>query len=318
MTCGVMGLKMARRRKTGQPINGWIILDKPAGMTSASAVEVVRRRLDAQKAGHAGTLDPLATGVLPIALGEATKTLPYVVDSNKSYQFTLRWGVATVTEDEEGETTEKSSVRPSQAEIEDALSYFIGEIEQVPPIYSAIKVGGERAYDIARRGDLVVLAPRRIWIESFRLLKVLDLDRAVFTVVSGKGAYMRSLARDFARYLGTVGHIAQLRRTAVAGFSENDAISLDELDGFGQCPAALEVLLPIETALDDIPALALTEQEAARLRTGQVVPLLKKTDLERSGMFGDGETVLATVGGKPVALTKYSAGEVRPVRVLNL
>ena len=309
---------MSRRRKSGQLVNGWVILDKPAGMTSTSAVSAVRRQLDARKAGHAGTLDPLATGVLPIALGEATKTLPYVVDGEKSYQFTLRWGVATTTDDEEGEPVEWSNVRPSRPKIETALSAFVGEIEQVPPIFSAIKVDGERAYNIARRGDNVTLAPRRIWIESFRLLDELDNNHARFAVVSGKGAYMRSLARDLARRLGTVGHIAQLRRTAVGGFREAGAISLDELKGFRQSPATFEGLLPVEAPLDDIPALALTEQEAVRLRNGQSVPLLKKADFERISAFGEGETVIATAMGKLVALTKYSAGEVRPVRVLNI
>ena len=309
---------MSRRRKSGQLVNGWIILDKPAGMTSTSAVSAVRHRLDARKAGHAGTLDPLATGVLPIALGEATKTLPYVVDGEKSYQFTLRWGVATTTDDEEGEPLEWSNVRPSRPKIETALSAFVGEIEQVPPIFSAIKVDGERAYDIARRGGNVELAPRRIWIETFRLLDELDSDHARFAVVSGKGAYMRSLARDLARRLGTVGHIAQLRRTAVGGFREAGAISLDELEGFRQSPATFGGLLPVETPLDDIPALALTEQEEVRLRNGQPVPLLKKADFERISAFGEGETVIATAMGKLVALTKYSAGAVRPVRVLNI
>ena len=309
---------MSRRRKSGQLVNGWIILDKPAGMTSTSAVSAVRRRLDARKAGHAGTLDPLATGVLPIALGEATKTLPYVVDGEKSYQFTLRWGVATTTDDEEGKPVEWSNVRPSRPNIETALSAFVGEIKQVPPIFSAIKVDGERAYDIARRGDSVALAPRRIWVESFRLLDEPDCDHARFAVVSGKGAYMRSLARDLAQRLGTVGHIAQLRRTAVGGFKEAGAISLDELKGFRQSPATFEGLLPVETPLDDIPALALTEQEAVRLRNGQPVPLLKKADFERISAFGEGETVIATAMGKLVALTKYSAGAVRPVRVLNI
>ena len=309
---------MSRRRKSGQLVNGWVILDKPAGMTSTSAVSAVRHRLDARKAGHAGTLDPLATGVLPIALGEATKTLPYVVNGQKSYQFTLRWGVATTTDDEEGEPVEWSNVRPSRPKIETALSAFVGEIEQVPPIFSAIKVDGARAYDIARRGDNVELAPRRIWIETFRLLDELDSDHARFAVVSGKGAYMRSLARDLARRLGTVGHIAQLRRTAVGGFREAGAISLDELEGFRQSSATFEGLLPVETPLDDIPALALTEQEAVRLRNGQPVPLLKKADFERISAFGEGETVIATTMGKLVALTKYSAGTVRPVRVLNI
>ena len=309
---------MGRRRKSGQPINGWIILDKPVGMTSTAAVGAVRRTLDAQKAGHGGTLDPLASGILPIAVGEATKTLPYVVDSLKRYRFTLRWGQATTTDDREGDVTSESSARPDRDAIEEALTAFRGEIEQTPPGYSAIKVEGERAYDLARRGEDVDLAPRLIWIEEFDLADMPDADHAVFDVISGKGAYMRSLARDLALQLGTVGHIAELRRTAVGRFTESDAISLDELAGFGQSPAASEGLLPVETPLDDIPALALTEQEAGRLRNGQAVSLIRKVDLERISAFDDGETVLATAMGKPVALTRYSAGEVRPVRVLNV
>jgi tRNA pseudouridine55 synthase len=287
-------------------------------MTSTAAVGAVRRIFDANKAGHAGTLDPLASGVLPIALGEATKTLPYVVDTEKSYQFTLKWGEATTTDDREGKTTDQSNVRPSEADITRGLIDFIGEIEQVPPAFSAIKVNGERAYDMARRGETVKLQARRIWIKHFELVEMLDVDQAVFSVISGKGAYMRSLARDLALHVGTVGHIAELRRTGVGGFVEKDAISLDALDAIGQYPAASRALLPVETPLDDIPALALTEQEAARLRNGQAVSLLRKLDLERISAFDDGETILATVLGRPVALTKYSAGEVRPVRVLNV
>ena len=309
---------MGRRRKSGQKIDGWVILDKAFGMTSTAAVGAVRRIFDANKAGHAGTLDPLASGVLPIALGEATKTLPYVVDTEKSYQFTLKWGEATTTDDREGEITDRSDARPSEAEIIAGLIDFIGEIEQVPPAFSAIKVNGERAYDMARRGDTVKLAARRIWIKRFELVEMRDADQAVFSVISGKGTYMRSLARDLALRVGTVGHIAELRRTAVGKFGLEDAISLDELDTIGQSAAASGALLPVETPLDDIPALALTEQEAARLRNGQAVSLLRKLDLERISAFDDGGTVLATTSGKPVALTKYSAGEVRPVRVLNV
>jgi tRNA pseudouridine55 synthase len=309
---------MGRRRKSGQKIDGWVILDKAFGMTSTAAVGAVRRIFDANKAGHAGTLDPLASGVLPIALGEATKTLPYVVDTEKSYQFTLKWGEATTTDDREGKTTDQSNVRPSEADITRGLIDFIGEIEQVPPAFSAIKVNGERAYDMARRGETVKLQARRIWIKRFELVEMRDVDQAVFSVISGKGAYMRSLARDLALHVGTVGHIAELRRTGVGGFVEKDAISLDALDAIGHDLAASRALLPVETPLDDIPALALTEQEAARLRNGQAVSLLRKLDLERISAFDDGETILATVLGRPVALTKYSAGEVRPVRVLNV
>ena len=309
---------MGRRRRSGKPINGWVILDKPVDMTSTAAVGAVRRIFDAQKAGHAGTLDPFATGVLPIALGEATKTLPYVVDTEKRYQFLLRWGVATSTDDREGDIIETCERRPSEAEIRDTLPQFIGKIMQVPPIYSAIKVNGHRAYDLARDGEEVELDARPIFIDAFDLVGVEDADHAVFTVVSGKGAYMRGLARDLARALGTVGHIASLRRNAVGPFQETDAISLDELGSFGQSPAASGGLRPVETPLDDIPALALTEQEANRLRNGQAVSLIRKTDLERISAFEDGETVLAMVTGKPVALTRYTAGELRPVRVLHI
>tara|TARA_Y100001934_G_C12256537_1_gene727825 strand:- start:275 stop:1204 length:930 start_codon:yes stop_codon:yes gene_type:complete len=309
---------MGRRRRSGKPVNGWVILDKPVDMTSTAAVGAVRRIFDAQKAGHAGTLDPLATGVLPIALGEATKTLPYVVDTEKRYQFTLRWGVATSTDDREGDIIETCERRPSEAEIRDTLPQFIGEIMQVPPIYSAIKVNGQRAYDLARDGEEVELEARPIFIDAFDLVRIEDADHAVFSVVSGKGAYMRGLARDLARALGTVGHIASLRRNAVGPFQETDAISLDELGSFGQSPAASGGLRPVETPLDDIPALALTEQEANRLRNGQAVSLIRKTDLERISAFEDGEMVLAMATGKPVALTRYTAGEVRPVRVLHI
>ena len=309
---------MGRRRKRGQPVHGWIVLDKPAGMTSSAAVEAVRRALDANKAGHGGTLDPLATGILPIALGEATKTLPYVVDTRKRYEFAVRWGISTSTDDAEGETIGTSDVRPSEAAILACLDNFTGEIEQVPPVFSAIKVSGERSYDLARRGEAVELSPRTILIESIELQAMPDRDHAAFAVVSGKGAYMRALARDIALALGTCGHIVRLRRTAVGPFGLEGAISLDELGQFGQSAAASDHLLPVETALDDIPALALTEQEAGRLRNGQSVSLLRKVDLDRIAGFTEGETVLATTQGKPVALTLYSAGEVRPVRVLNL
>ena len=309
---------MGRRRRSGKPINGWVILDKPVDMTSTAAVSAVRRIFDAQKAGHAGTLDPLATGVLPIALGEATKTLPYVVDTEKRYQFLLRWGIATSTDDREGDIIETCERRPSETEIRDTLTQFIGEIMQVPPIFSAIKVNGQRAYDLAREGEEVELDARPIFIDAFDLVGIEDADHAVFTVVSGKGAYMRGLARDLARALGTVGHIASLRRNAVGLFQETDAISLDELGSFGQSPAASGGLRPVETPLDDIPALALTEQDANRLRNGQAVSLIRRTDLERISAFEDGETVLAMATGKPVALTRYTAGKVRPVRVLHI
>jgi tRNA pseudouridine55 synthase len=309
---------MARRKRKGDPVHGWFIVDKPEGVTSTRTVAIVKRLSNAAKAGHGGTLDPLATGILPVAMGEATKTLPYLVDKSKEYEFTVVWGTATSTDDREGEAVAQSDVRPDRAAIEAALGDFVGRIEQTPPAYSAIKVDGERAYDLARRGEDVTLQSRDVDIFAFDLLSVDDADHASFRVVSGPGAYMRALARDLAVALGTVGHLIKLRRTRVGPFTLADSISLDELQGFGHIAAVLECLLPVETALDDIPALALTGIEAAKLRNGQPVGLLRKGDLERIATFGEGCTVLATDQGKPVALTEYSAGEVRPLRVLNL
>ncbi|MBO6784911.1 MAG: tRNA pseudouridine(55) synthase TruB, partial [Alphaproteobacteria bacterium] len=211
---------MGRRRK-GLPINGWINLDKPAGMTSSDCVNAVRRATGAAKLGHAGTLDPSATGILPIALGEATKTMPYVTDSSKKYAFTVHWGVRTTTDDAEGETVETSDVRPDEAAIRAALPGFVGPVEQVPPAFSAIKVDGERAYKKARAGEDFELEARTVDIFAFELLEILDEGRARFAVTSGKGAYMRALARDLAAALGTCGHLSDLRRTAVGPFAED-------------------------------------------------------------------------------------------------
>lgn len=308
---------MPRRRK-GQAVSGWVLLDKPAGMTSTQAVAAVRRLFDAQKAGHAGTLDPLATGLLPIALGEATKTVPHIVDSRKMYRFTVRWGTATDTDDAEGRVIATSEVRPDRAAIEAALSEFEGEIEQVPPRFSAIKVDGERAYDLARAGENVDLAPRRVTVHRLTLAGMLDRDRAEFLMECGKGAYVRSLARDLAEALGTVGHVEILRRIAVGPFREAAAISLESLKTLGHSAAASNTLLPVETALADIPALALTEAEASRLRAGQSVGLLRRSDLNRIGSLEDGALVCATADGRLVAIARYESGEVKPVRVMHL
>ena len=309
---------MGRRRRKGDPVHGWFVIDKPVGLSSSAAVNTVRRLANAAKAGHGGTLDPLATGVLPIALGEATKTMRYIVDSTKEYRFTVRWGVATATDDAEGEIVERADGRPDADAIRAVLPRFTGEIEQVPPRYSAIKVDGQRAYDLARDGAEFDLKSRIVLIKSIELEDIPDPDHASFHVVCGAGAYMRSLGRDIALALGTVGHITALRRTRVGPFREADAISLDALRSFGDSAAVLQHMLPVETALDDIPALALTDGEARRLRSGQSVPLLRKTDLQRIAGFNDGDTVLALGKGKPVALTRYVAGEVQPLRVLNL
>jgi tRNA pseudouridine55 synthase len=312
---------VARKRK-GQPIHGWVVLDKPVGLTSTQALSKVRRLLDAEKAGHGGTLDPEASGVLPIALGEATKTVSYVMDGAKTYRFTVRWGVRTSTDDREGEVIDRSDARPGAEAIRAALPAFTGVIEQVPPQFSAIKVNGERAYDIAREGDAVDLEARPVRIDRFELVSVIDADHAEFEVDCGKGTYVRALARDLSEALGTVGHVAALRRTRVGKFTIERAIPLDELAGMDQIAALERLLLPIETALDDIPALALTEAEAHRLRHGQSVALLTRQDRERLGavreVVGGGAVVFAHLGGIPVALVRVEGAEVRPMRVLNV
>ncbi len=308
---------MARRRK-GRPVNGWVVIDKPSGLTSTQVVARVRRVFEPHKIGHGGTLDPLATGLLPIAMGEATKTVPYVLAGDKSYRFTVRWGQATATDDSEGEVLAVSPARPSAAEIAAVLPRFQGAIEQVPPHYSAVKVAGRRAYDKARAREDFELAPRRVSLRRLALAGTDGPDLATFEAVSGKGAYMRALARDLGVALGTFAHVMALRRTAVGPFTEERAISLETLEALGHSAAASGALLPVETALDDIPALALTETEANRLRCGQAVSMLARANRERIREFDNGAIVYATSGGKPVALARYEAGDIRPVRVLNL
>lgn len=308
---------MGRKRK-GLAISGWINLDKPAGITSSACVNAVRRATGAAKLGHAGTLDPSATGILPIALGEATKTMPYVTDSSKRYAFTVHWGARTTTDDADGEIVETSDVRPDRAAIEAALSGFVGAIEQVPPAFSAIKVGGERAYAKARAGEDFELASRIIDVHDFALLEIIDENRARFTVTSGKGAYMRALARDLAVALGTCGHLSDLRRMRVGPFDESASISLEKLEELGHSAAASPILLPVETALDGIPALALSEREAGMLRNGQAVPILRPQDKERIASAGDDGIVLVLEATTPVALVRIDGIQIRPVRVLNL
>lgn len=305
-------------RRKGQKVDGWVIVDKPSGPTSTQVVGKVRRLFDANKAGHGGTLDPLATGILPIALGEATKTVPYVMDGRKTYRFTIRWGEARNTDDAEGEVSGTSDVRPTESQINQVLPRFVGLITQVPPAFSAIKVQGERAYDLAREGETVELAPRQIRVDAFRLASIDGPDHASFDVESGKGAYMRALARDLAQALGTCGHLSALRRLRVGPFDENTAISLDSLVELGNSPAAFRHLLPVETALDDIPALALTGDEANRLRSGQAVPLFRKSDLDRLADLEDGDIVLAKTAGTAVAIARLEQGMLAPVRVLHL
>jgi len=311
------------RKKKGSPVHGWVIIDKPTGITSTQVVSAVKRIFDAQKAGHAGTLDPMATGVLAIALGEATKTVPFAMDAEKTYRFTARWGEGRDSDDTEGKITETSPVRPTRDAIEAMIPGFVGEVVQVPPSYSAIKVEGERAYDLAREGEAVELEPRTILIHEARLVAQPDADHAEFEMRCGKGAYVRAWVRDIARALGTVGHVSQLRRTSIGGFKENDAVPLETLRGFMHSPAAFEHLRPIATALDGIPALAVTGPDAVRLRSGN--PILMRanlfariTDATSSSDDLQGLTVyLKTANGEPVALAELVAGELRPFRVFN-
>jgi len=307
---------VARRRK-GRPIDGWLIIDKPSGMTSTDVVARVKRLLQADKVGHAGTLDPLATGILPIALGQATKTVPYAMDGAKRYRFTLRFGQDTDTDDAEGRPIAESPHRPSNAEIEAALPAFTGLIEQVPPQYSAIKVAGERAYDLAREGQAVDLPARRVRIDRLALIARPDPDTAEFEVDCGKGAYMRALARDIAHALGTAGHVVALRRLAVGPFGLDRAISLDLLAELSDKGAALQPLLPVETALDDIPALALTLQEAARLRQGQAISLIELLGRVPQAADPDGGLVRVVAEGRAIAIGRLSEGLLQPQRLLE-
>ena len=309
---------MGRRRK-GDPVSGWIVLDKPYDLGSTPAVSRVRRAFNAQKAGHAGTLDPLATGVLPIALGEATKTVSFLVDADKAYRFTIAWGETTASFDREGVVTATSDIRPDRTSIEAALACFVGEIEQVPPAFSAIKVGGERAYDLAREGAEFDLAPRKVTIHAARLVEVPDPDHAVIEIECGKGTYVRSLVRDLADALGACGHVSALRRTRVGPFSDAAAITLELLEDLVHKGRGLEALLPVETALDDIPGLAVTAEDAFRLSQGRGIVLLpRQVETLKARLSGASRTVLATQGSKAVAICEMRAGQLSPVRVFNL
>ena len=308
---------MSRRKPRGRPLDGWLIIDKPPGMTSTDVVNRVKRVFDAQKAGHGGTLDPLATGVLPIAFGAATKTVPYVMDGTKLYRFTLRFGEARDTDDADGRIIETSDVRPSDERIAAELPAFTGDIMQVPPIFSAIKVAGERAYDMAREGRAPVLEARPARIDRFALVERPDADSAVFEVASGKGVYMRSLARDLARACGTVGHITVLRRLRVGPFLEAAAIPLDKLRGAEDTlPASPDLLLPVMTALADIPALALTESEAAGLRQGQPISLVALMGRIPRAADPEGGLARAMAGDRVIGLCRLEDGLLRPERIL--
>ncbi len=305
------------RRQKGRALDGWLILDKPAGPTSTDMVNRVRRRFDARKAGHGGTLDPLATGVLPIAFGAATKTVPYVMDGTKLYRFTLRLGEARDTDDADGQVIARSETRPTDAALRAALEAFRGEIMQVPPIFSAIKIAGERAYDLARAGQALDLPARPARVDRFELIERPDADTAIFEVASGKGVYMRSLARDLARAVGSVGHVAALRRLRVGPFTEAQAFVLDNLlEGEDTAPASPDLLLPVATALADIPALALTAAEAAELSHGRALGLVSLLSRIPGTADPEGGVVRAMAGSRVLGLCRLEDGWLKPERLL--
>jgi tRNA pseudouridine55 synthase len=307
------------RRRKGDPVSGWICLDKPLDLTSTHAVSRVRRLYNAQKAGHAGTLDPLATGVLPIALGEATKTVPFLMDADKTYRFTIAWGVTTASFDREGAVTARSDVRPQPEAVAEALPAFVGEILQVPPAFSAVKVDGERAYDLARAGEAVELKARPVVIHAARIASVPDADSVEIEIDCGKGTYVRALVRDLAERLGACGHVSALRRTRVGGFGEDRAITLESLEELGHKAALLEALLPVETALDDIPALAVTDEDAFRLKQGRPIVLVpRQVEALKARLASGSRTVSAMARGQIVALCEMRAGRLEPARVFHL
>ncbi len=309
--------KMRHRKQRGRPLDGWLIVDKPAGLTSTDVVNRVRRWFDARKAGHGGTLDPLATGVLPVAFGAATKTVPYVMDGTKIYRFTLRLGEARDTDDADGQVTGTSETRPTDEQIRAALPAFIGDIMQVPPAYSAVKVAGERAYDLSRAGTPPVLEPRPARVDRFDLIERPDADTAVFEVQSGKGVYMRSLARDLAIACQTLGHVAALRRLRVGPFTEAQAIKLDNLARAEDTPpASPDLLLPVATALADIPALALTEAEAFGLSHGQAISLVTLMGRIPRAANPEGGLARAMAGSRVIGLCRLEDGWLKPERLL--
>ncbi|RAI43703.1 tRNA pseudouridine(55) synthase TruB [Rhodoplanes roseus] len=306
-----------QRKRDKRDVHGWLVLDKPVGMTSTHAVSIAKRLFSAKRAGHAGTLDPLASGCLPIALGEATKTVMFVMDGRKRYEFTVRWGEERDTDDAEGRVVAESAERPAPEAIQALLPQFTGTIEQVPPKYSAIKIEGERAYDIARDGETVDLKARPVEIHRLDLIATPDSDHAVFAAECGKGTYVRAIARDMGRLLGCRGHVSELRRTAVGPFAREDMIPLADLQAVCDRAAVGEgnladALLPVSTALDDIPALAVSRADAARLQRGQAVLVRGRDAPIVRG------TVYVTVAGQLLALADMDRGEIVPKRVFNL
>lgn len=310
---------MSRQRKRkGEPVTGWLNLFKPVDMTSTQAVAIVKRLLNAEKAGHGGTLDPLADGILPIALGEATKTVQWAMDAEKEYVFTIRWGISTVSQDAEGEVVATSDLRPERAAIEAALAKYVGTIRQVPPKYSAIKVAGERAYDLAREGETFELEAREVDVHGAKVIGMPDADHTVIHVVSGKGFYVRALARDLAADLGAEGFISQLRRTRVGAFDAPKAVSIAELEAVKDDRAALLAKLrPLQSVLTKMPHLQVTPHDAGNLRQGRTI-VLQPHIIDRwreTRSDEEDRMALAVAGEDAVALGEVRAGHFEPVRV---
>lgn len=300
---------MGRKRK-GRDISGWLVVDKPAGLTSTAVVNKVRWAFDAKKAGHAGTLDPEATGVLAVALGEATKTVPFITDAMKAYTFTVTLGAATNTDDAEGEVIATSAERPSDEEIKEALLGFIGEIQQVPPKFSAVKVDGQRAYKLARDGEEVELSARPLWVEELVMLDRPDADHVMLEMTCGKGGYVRSIARDLGEKLGCLGHVQELRRIWSGPFDAEDGVTLEQIDDLAKSPEIDQFLRPLEEGLADLTELKCTTEGATRLRNGNPGMVIA-SDVE----YGD--EAWASLEGKAVAVGIYKAGELHPSRVFN-
>lgn len=301
---------MARGKK-GRAVNGWLVVDKPAGVGSTTVVNKVKWAFGAQKAGHAGTLDPAATGVLAVALGEATKTVPYITDALKCYRFRVTLGAATTTDDAEGTVTETRDTRPSDDEIAVALVAFRGDILQVPPQFSAVKVDGERAYDLAREGEVMDLAARPLWVERLEIIGRPDADHVDLEMVCGKGGYVRSIARDLGQALGCLGHVAWLRREWSGPFKAADGVTLDQIDALAKSPEIDGLLLPLALGLADLPELPCTPEGVVRLKNGNPGMVLTS-----SAQYGD--EAWASYQGRPVAVGIYKAGELHPSRVFNL
>lgn len=301
------------RHKRGEDVNGWLIVDKPRGTGSTDVVNFTRRFFNARKNGHCGTLDPFATGVLPVAFGEATRLIPYVIDADKEYEFVLQWGEATSTGDPEGDVIAASEKIPSREEILAVLPSFIGRIEQVPPVYSAIKINGQRAYTLARKGEAVEMPSRMVEIYALELLEELPESRAKFRVSCSKGTYVRTLGQDIALRLGTVGHLKELRRTKCGKFDLKDAIKLETLKNMVHIDTLTEVLLPIETYLRDIAVIAVSEADAAKLKLGQGLSP-RAYGIENA----DAYDAVAVCSGKMVAIVRIDNRKIAPVRVFNL